>query len=244
MFIRKTIKTIFLLSLISYLLFLFWHPKLPSQSSIYPDLLFSDPIQTPVKDKIPYLWKIKDQTYRIVPLFEYSARGLVVSEYDAQNWLDFSHKKDPAQTKDLCLIWGTNIQNGIYRDLQYKHGEFTCYIYWDQNQSQKFNGLQFANNHLIPKNGNLAKLIKSAHIGDQVKITGQLVNYEILDTNGKIISTRDTSTIRDDQGCEIILVSNFEMIQKGFPYLEIKQLLSQIVLITGVLNFILFLSLP
>jgi hypothetical protein len=238
--LKNILKILFLLSLIGSIFFLFWKPTLPLQSSILSSLKTSDPSQSEMK-KEPYLWKVKDQTYRITPLFDYEIKGLVVADYDSNNWLDYTHKNDPAQTKDLCLIWGTNLQNGIYRELKYKHGEFTCFVNWTTDQVPKFNQSQFSNNHLIPTNDKLTKLIKNSSIGDQVLIKGQLVNYELLDKNGQVISTRTTSTIRQDRGCEVILVDDFEILKKPiFPYNLIKSYLINILIISTILNISIF----
>jgi hypothetical protein len=234
--LKKILKTLFWFSFVVSIFFIFWKPSLPSPSSIINILKTSDPSQTEIK-KDPYLWQVKGQTYKITPLYDYQITGLVVSDYDSNDWLDYTHKNDPAQTKDLCLIWGTNLQNGIYRELKYKHGEFTCFVNWTSDQVVKFNQLQFSNNHLLPTTEKIAKLIKNSSIGDQVLIKGQLVNYELLDKNGKVKSTRTTSTIRDDRGCEVILVDDFKILKKpAFPYYIIKSYLINILIISTILN--------
>jgi hypothetical protein len=238
--LKRILTLIFWFSLLLYIFLLVWRYPLPSQNEIRPQLFSSNPLQTPIK-KSPYIWKAKNQSYRITPLFDYDITGLVVADYDSQNWLDFSHKNDPAQTKDLCLIWGDNIQNGVYRNLKYHHGEFTCYVDWDETAAKIFNLNQLSNNHLIPSSPQLTALIKSSGLGDQVHIKGQLVNYEILDSQGQVISTRDTSTIREDRGCEVIMVSDFQILQKPeFPYLHIKAFLPTLIVIAGLANLILY----
>jgi hypothetical protein len=239
--IKKFFKLVFLFSTIGFIFCLFWKPSLPSVDNIYPSLLTSDPDQQGLKDNKPYILKIKEKTYKITPLANYDIQGLVVSEYDSQNWLDITHKNDPAQTKDLCLIWGSNLKNGVYRDLKYYHEEFTCYVYWDANQQSKFNGSQFSNNHLIPTNDKLTALIKNSHVGDQVQIKGMLINYEILDAGGKTIESRNTSTIRSDKGCEIILVGDFKILQTPIiSYTNFKRGLLYTLLTSGLINSMLF----
>src|SRR3989339_1249107 len=242
--LKILLSVTFWLSLALYLFLLVWKIPLPSSDLIRPELTTFDPVQTAIK-QAPYIWHVKDQSYRITPLFDYETVGLVVAEYDSQNWLDYSHKQDPAQTKDLCLIWGENIKNGVYRGLKYSHGEFTCFVNWTEDQGKIFDFNRLSNNHLLPASSKLAALIKSSSVGDQVRIKGRLVNYEILDKDGKIISTRKTSTIRQDRGCEVIMVDDFEILQKQpLPVQAIKSILPKLLFFNGLTNFILFLLVP
>lgn len=238
--IEKLLKFVFIFSLVGSIIIYVWRPPLPSLETIAPSLLISEPNQQDIKAE-PYFWKVKNQTYKITPLYNYDIQGLVVSEYDSNNWLDIMHKNDPAQTKDLCLIWGSNLKSKVYRDLRYHSDEATCYVDWNNNQRNLFNSLQYSNNHLIPANDKLGKLIRNSHVGDQVQIKGALVNYEILNADGQTIASRNTSTIWNDKGCEIILVSDFEILRTpGYSYTDIKKGFLYTMLISGLVRFVLF----
>lgn len=219
-----------------------WKPPLPDSNSIIPSLTVTDPVQQEIKNATPYNINFKGQTYKITPIANYDIQGLIVADYDSQNWLDVTHKNDPAQTKDVCLIWGSNLKNGIYRELKYNHEEFTCYVNWANNdQAAKFNGRQFSNNHLIPTNDKLTGLIKNSHIGDQVRIKGMLVNYQILDDKGQLLGSRNTSTVREDHGCEIILVGDYQILKTPLiSYSNTKRGLLYLLLTTGAINFAFF----
>ena len=52
-------------------------------------------------------------SYKISPLYEYEIKGLVVAEYDSDDWLDRTHEKDTGQTKDLCLVVGRNSRKWV-----------------------------------------------------------------------------------------------------------------------------------
>ena len=64
-----------------------------------------------------------------------------------------------------------------------------------------------SNNHLIPSDSKIEKLIKRIKKNDYVKLEGYLVSAEEIDGNFKVRS----STTRSDNGdgaCELIYVTN------------------------------------
>lgn len=217
--VKRITKVIFGLSVLGLLFLSLFKTPLPKVSEISNVIKDYDPLQTTI-DNNSYVTNFKSQKYNIIPLYDYEIYGLVVSEYDSGDWLDVTHKKDPAQTKDLCLVWGENLKNGSYREVKYKHGEFTCFYSWKNKLQNKFTSTQLSNNHLIPANEILAKLIKKSAVGDQVYIKGQLINYEILDSDGNKIASRNTSTVREDNSCEIIYVTDFKVIKKWGGYFK------------------------
>jgi hypothetical protein len=212
-FLKKITKVIFVTSLVIYLFLSLYKIPLPKENGISETVININPIQTSITDS-SYLADFRNQRYKITPLYDYEIYGLVVSEYDSENWLDVMHKNDPAQTKDLCLIWGENLKNGVYRELKYTHGEFTCFYSWRGKLEHEFLASQLSNNHLIPASETLARLIKKSAIGDQVYVKGRLVNYEIFNEEGNLMLSRNTSTIREDNSCEIIFVTDFKVIKK------------------------------
>jgi uncharacterized protein YfaT (DUF1175 family) len=146
----------------------------------------------------------------------------VVSEYTSANWLDVLHKQDPAQIRDLCAVWGKFINSGVYQQAKYGHGEFTC-TFQVKNQAdwQKISQVPdifnyLSNNHLIPADGEVAKKINQAKVGDQVYFKGYLASYEVYSSTGQLISRRGTSITREDTGngaCETVYVTDFEVLQ-------------------------------
>ena len=219
---KKITRVIFVLSFLVFIFLLFYKIPLPKKDEILKITEDSNPLQTPINVG-SYLTDFKSQKYNITPLYDYEIYGLVVSDYDSENWLDVMHKNDPAQTKDLCLVWGENLKSGSYREVKYKHGEFTCFYSWKAKLQNNFTSTELSNNHLIPSNEIIAKSIKKSTVGDQVYIKGQLVNYEILDEDGVKIASRNTSTIREDNSCEIIYVTDFKVIKKwGGYFREVK----------------------
>ena len=179
--------------------------------------------------------------YQFTPRGSFEIYGLVVEQYDSQNWLDITHQKDPAQTKDLCLVWGENITTGAYLQAKYSHGEFTCFFGWDSSNPLRFNGQLLTNNHLIPQNETIQKLLKKTRTGDQVYIKGTLVDYSILDNQGAEVWFRKTSTSLGDQDCEVVLVSEYKILKEVNPFIKnIKADSYKTLGLTTLLGFILF----
>lgn len=177
-----------------------------------------EPVQTDTQLK-PIFVEKRGYKAEIVPLFKYEISGIVVEEYDSEVWHDVMHKKfDPFNTKDLCLVWGDNTENDLYRRFDYKHGEFTCYYQTkDMEAYKEFNNTQLSNNHLIPANDKIYKKIKNTSISDQVRIKGYLVENNITSPEG-LTGQRGTSISRNDTGngaCEQIYVEEYEIIKKG-----------------------------
>lgn len=194
---------------------------LPETNDIRPEIINNPPGQKEIKMPAVKM-TIKGFDYEITPLFEYEIYGVVVEQYSSDNLLDFYHKTDPANIRDLCLVWGKTIENGAYREVKYSHGEFTCYMEWKKPMGDSFDFAELSNNHLLAKNDNVARMIKKAGIGDQVRIKGWLAEYSVSQ-KGQLISTRGTSTIRTDMGnnsCETILVTDFEILKEHLP--EVK----------------------
>jgi hypothetical protein len=154
-------------------------------------------------------------TARLEPVGSYEIYGFVVAEYDAENWLDITHEHDPFNTKDLCLIWGDNAQDTTYEDYKFWHGEFTCFTKpKDWPVEKELSYAHVTNNHLIPANESIYKKIKRSHIGDQVRIKGELVNYRI-ETAGFQTGTRYTSKNPFDNNCEVIYTTEFEILKSA-----------------------------
>lgn len=171
---------------------------------------------------------------------------MVVTQYDSENWLDFRHKQDPGNVKDVCLVWGDNIVNGSYKKVSFSSGEFHCYWQWF-GQNPSFSDQLVSNNHLLPSNSEIYQKLKSVNIGDQVEIKGYLVNYQAYNSAGVELFYRNTSTTRLDTGdgaCEIIYVTGVTIIKRANTLLHIvNQGLGYIVLIL-ILAFIVQLFKP
>ncbi|MHA1575371.1 MAG: hypothetical protein ACTSXL_04450 [Alphaproteobacteria bacterium] len=151
----------------------------------------------------------------VEPVKSFEITGLVVEEYDSENWLDYAHKHDPFNTRDLCLIWGENAKNDAYFDYKFWHGEFTCFAKpKTRNPKKGFLYQNVSNNHLLPASEDIYKAIKQTKISDQVKFSGSLVNYKIL-TSEFVTGYRNSSIDPFDNHCEVIYVTEYEILKVG-----------------------------
>lgn len=235
MLMRKILKYISSISLILFMLSYLYPSELPVVQDIDQKIVnFDTPNQNEVT-KSPISTKIKSYDYQINPQFSYDLYGLVVSQYDSENWIDFTHKEDPGQSKDVCVVWGENISNGAYKKAKYNSGEFTCYYRWSSPIDPPFDPTKISNNHLLPSNLEIHNKIKHVMIGDQIHATGYLVNYNVKKDDQEIFS-RHTSTTRTDTGngaCEIIYVTQFDVIKSPNHWLSLSK---QISLYTGLIT--------
>jgi len=240
--VKRVTGLVFWISLAMWIYVVFFKPPLPEPTQIRPEIIEKDPVQTEIKMP-PVKMTVKNFDYEITPIYEYEIFGVVVEQYTSDNFLDFWHKKDPAQSRDLCLVWGKTIENGAFREVNYRHGEFTCYLDWEKELENPFDPYELSNNHLLPKNQEVAALVSRADIGDQVRIKGWLSKYAISE-DGELISTRGTSITRQDMGngaCETILVTDLEILREQMPTRKlVKKVIPYVVLVSLILSVGLF----
>jgi hypothetical protein len=218
--VKKILGIILLVTIIAFFVSCFLKYKLPSRGVI-DNYLYKEPEQKET-NILPFEVNKENITYKIIPKYSYDIYGLIVSDYNSENWFDVAHKKDPLNTKDICVIWGNNIKNDVYQKLKFSHGEFTCYVKAKLGADPSmvyplFSWEKGSNNHLLPKDNVVYSRIKEAKIGDQIHLKGYLVSYSVSE-NGTLIGTRGTSTIRTDNGngaCETIYVEDFQILKKA-----------------------------
>lgn len=189
---------------------------LPDPSLIDAAITTGEPVQQPT-DRRPFTTTIKGHTYTLVPRAEYDISGLVVSRHRGDALLNLYHKADPGNIEDVCVVWGEQITNGSYRAVTYSSGEFTCWYQWSGSVAPPFRPDKFANNHLIPADEIVARRIRAIRIGDQVRMTGLLVDYSVS-SGGQEVFTRRTSLTREDTGngaCEILYATDVSVVRPG-----------------------------
>ena len=211
-FLKKLLRILLLISIIAFIISYFYKNRPPSLNKI-SEVLYQEPLQTEISME-PLSIQKEEFTYNITPRLSYELYGLIVSDYDSENWLDLSHEKDPLNTKDVCVIWGDNIKSNVYQQMKFTHGEWTCYAEFKSNVDfswySQFSSSRLSNNHLLPKDENVYKEMKKAAVGDQIHFKGYLVDYSITTSEGEK-GSRTTSVSRDDTGCEIIYVTEIEV---------------------------------
>ena len=189
--------------------------KLPSKYNINQDL-YNEPIQASSSSLGDFKFSYRNKEYQVKPIADYEIWGLVVSVNNIKAWYNLYHDKNSVNLKDVCIIWGDNLKNNAYKQIEYKSGEWTCYYSWQGKLDGSFSVNKISNNHLLSDDAEVRNTIEKMNIGDQIHIKGSLVSYAEAGSN----QYRTTSLDRNDSGngaCEIVFASSAEILQKRFP---------------------------
>jgi hypothetical protein len=171
-----------------------------------------------VSHKRPFEVQVGDQTYRIDPKYTYELNGVVVSYHDSDSISDIYHDSlwsDFLNLRDLCVIWGDNVSEGVYLDMHFSNTTWTCWAHWpDFATGARFNSHQLSNNHLLADKDHVKRQIMEAEPGDQIRFRGYLASYSNLG-NGFSRGTSVTRTDRGNGACETVYVTDFEVVSKA-----------------------------
>jgi len=215
---REFVKVVLLAGLVLLLFSIIFRNRWPSGRELLPEAS-QEPIQQTGDLPSPFDVLQKGFTYTVYPQFEYELWGMVVSSHYAGSFLDYAHEmwKDYLNIKDLCVIWGKNLETGAFREIKFWSRDFTCYYSWSNPETGgRFSPSHISNNHLITEDVLLRKLIKSVKRGDQVRLKGWLAKYG--HKGSQVV--RGTSTTRNDTGgqaCETVYVTEFEVLKRANP---------------------------
>ncbi len=197
------------------LVLLGWWGKgsLPTPPEVLPELL-AEPRQTE-SGQAEFSFVYRGNTCRVRPVASYELSGVVVSHNDVESIADIYHDSTSVDTKDLCVVWGENLTRDDYRRVSYRSGSFTCWFQYPAGVRFVHRGL--GNNHLITDRPALRETIARVRIGDQIRLAGMLVDYQMDDWED---FWRRTSTTRDDGGggaCEVVFVEDLEILRRATP---------------------------
>ena len=188
----------------------FWVTKqLPVVEEVVAEMQ-NEPVQKQTT-KRPFDFDYRGETYLVEPMAEYELWGVVVTHNDITGMTDITHTEDSVDIKDICVVWGENIQSNDYRDVSYSSGDFTCF--YSYKYPMQFYHNQLSNNHLLSDNEQVRDTIHQVNIGDQVHLKGMLVNYA---SASRPEWKRKSSLIRNDTGrraCEVVFVNEFEILK-------------------------------
>lgn len=193
--------------------------RLPAPATLLPQLQ-QEPLQKPVR-QAAFTEEAGGVTYQIQPLYSYEIQGLVVSRHHADSWWDWIHaaNADNLNVADLCMLWGDNAQSGVYRDISFSSGQWTCdFSTSSQGAYEAFNQAQISNNHLLTIDRQLMTRIRQMRPGDQIRLKGYLAEYR--HTANGVARFRGTSTVRTDTGngaCETLYVTEADILQPAPP---------------------------
>lgn len=186
---------------------------LPAPAEIDPALL-AEPRQEPT-EREPFEFTHEGRTVRIRPVAEYELWGLVVSHNNIESIADIYHDSSSVDTKDLCVVWGSNLQSGELDKVEFESGPWTCYYRYPQGV--RFVGSEMSNNHLVTDSDELRAALDDIRIGDQIHVKGALVDYQLDDWRD---FWRRSSRVRTDGGngaCEVFYFEELEVLVSGTP---------------------------
>lgn len=150
--------------------------------------------------------------------YSYDISALVISAKEYGSY-DLPGKLAP---KDAALAWGVVAE---YNDrINFNWSQSGRWYYWRTDaytDIEPVGGVDgvtahSSNNHLIPADDNVKKLVKKIKAGDCIRIKGYLVNVSADDGKGNNFWW-NSSTARTDTGdgaCEVIYVTNVEWLDK------------------------------
>ncbi len=188
-----------------------------------PDL-FNEPERSSLLNNTPIEFSKDSFNFVLTPLYEYEMAALVVNRLD-YTWFSLT-RAESAMPMDLCVTWGENIKNGLYRDssVHFRQDHRFCFGSWGRESD--FSWAEVSNNHLVIENEAIRKKALSIVEGDQIRIKGKLVNVAVENTDGKLgkyeaqIGNWNSSIKLGDNGagaCEVVFVEDLEIIKKGNP---------------------------
>ena len=244
--LEKIFKVTFLLSLSVTIALYFFKDSLPP-ASFYDAGSLSEPLQEPTRQN-SFTINVNNETYLIEPRYDYELEGVIVSYHNADDFSDIWHHarwKDFINLRDLCVVWGSNVETGVYLDLNFHNDSWTCWVSWPNAEvGQRFQKHELSNNHVLVDDESVRKVLMKSEPGDHIRLRGVLAEY----SNPGSGFTRSTSITRDDTGngaCETIYVTDFEIVKKANPELRLIYAIAKWCAIIALAGFlVLFLVAP
>ncbi|MCB0332485.1 MAG: hypothetical protein KDD55_03230 [Bdellovibrionales bacterium] len=154
--------------------------------------------------------------YIIQPVAEYEIAGLVVTHNNISSITDAYHTSKSVDFRDICMVWGVNVTNNVFRRAQFASSPWTCHVQFnDRLAEESFVMEQLSNTHLLSKDESVRQKVLSMRVGDQVQLKGKLINYW---PRGASELSRNSSLIRTDTGdgaCEVMWVEEARILQRA-----------------------------
>lgn len=218
---------------------------LPPQSSLL-SRIDEPPSQEAYEDRaFTHNWH--GNSYVVYPVAEYEIAGLVVTRNDIGGFSDIYHTSDSVDVVDVCMIWGGNAREAVYRNFDFWSEPFSCWYRPKRHigGNAKFEEDALSNTHVVAKDEKLAKRLNSIRLGDQVRLKGKLINYHPAGASEQL---RRSSLTRKDTGngaCEVMYVEEFELLKSGNPgWNRVYDMARSILLISILIKIVSFLIFP
>lgn len=208
--LSRTLNAALLLCLGMYF---FSHSKtsrLPTPEDLLADV-FSEPTQKNTRAH-EFSFTYRHTDYDVTPVATYDISGIIVSHNDISAWWDVYHTKDSVDIKDLCLIWGPHLENGGYTQASFHNESVSCHVTFDRDSGFEMQGL--SNNHLLSDDEHVRDTIHEMKVGDQVHLSGYLVNYCPSDNPQLLRKSSLTRTDTAGGACEVMYVEDAEILKK------------------------------
>ena len=210
--VQRTLSVLLVVAVLLFVLSWWRRGSFPDASEIRP-ILLEEAAQEPT-DRQPFSFVHYGTTYEVTPRADYEMWGLVVSHNNIGSFADIYHDENSVDVKDLCTIWGGNLKTNDFHKVEFKSDCYVCrFRYY---RGTKFNHHELANTHVISSDPLVLRGIGDVRIGDQVRLKGLLVNYNVLGTDWE----RKSSMTRKDEGmgaCEVMFVEEVEILEPGTP---------------------------
>ena len=183
--------------------------------------------------------------YQLYPMADYEITGLVVTRNDIGGFSDIYHTNNSVDVLDVCLIWGDNTTEEVYRNVAFWSEPFACFVQpKNQTGSNAFDWNALSNTHLLARDELLAKELNRIRLGDQIRLRGKLVNYHPVGASEQL---RRSSLVREDRGngaCEVLYVEDFTVLKLGNPLwndiFDIARAVGCLALILKIVSLLLF----
>lgn len=177
-----------------------------------------EPVQVLFKDDSPEAAPIQvdfeGQHYVLRPRASYSIEGLIVSQHRSDSIFDLMHARtgDSLNLRDICTVWGHTLAGGAYRDVRFWSGDWTCYYQFsDAETAAAFKPNELSNTHVLATDPGVRKKLAELETGDEYRMRGKLVDYEMTG-----LGLRRTSLVRtdtDNGACEVMYVESVEILR-------------------------------
>ncbi len=192
----------------------FYVERFDQALSIHPELL-QEPQQELNRDST-FPFEYRGHRYEVEPVADYLISGLVVTHNDISSIADAYHTSDSVDFRDICLVWGTNLTSGAFRNVEYWSMPWSCHFKpKNRHAYAAFNQAELSNNHLLAADETVRSAIEKFQVGDQIQLRGKLINYW---PQGQPETKRKTSLTRDDTGdgaCEVLWVEAASILRPG-----------------------------
>ncbi len=216
--IKKLLRILLLISCIVFVAAYIKKDGFPDKADVLDDL-YTPPLQTKVYTDA-FDIEVENIVYTIQPLYSYELFGMVVSYHYCGTWWDVYHQdlwKDFINIKDLCVVWGDNIESEVHKDMEFSSNSWTCNYRWPNAEvKSRFCSTCLSNNHMLSENKSINNKLMDTEIGDQIYLKGYLAKY----SHSNNAFTRGTSITRTDTGngaCETIYIEDYEILKKANP---------------------------